>query len=64
MSFDVNLGENLGPRVLAPAATGAAKFFSSNGGDPDRVFGETGIDPDLTPDPTHDLGLINYCRLF
>ena len=64
MSFDVNLGENLGPRVLAPAATGAAKFFSSNGGDPDRVFGETGIDPDLTPDPTHDLGLIHYCRLF
>ena len=55
---------DLGPRVLAPAATGAAEFFSHNGGDPDRVFGETGIDPDLTPDPTLDLGLINYCRLF
>ena len=54
----------LGPRVLAPAATGAAEFFSHYGGDPDRVFGETGIDPDLTPDPTLNLGLINYCRLF
>lgn len=55
---------NLGPRVLAPAATGAAEFFSCHGGDPDRVFGETGIDPDSTTDPTHDLGLINYCKLF
>lgn len=60
----MSLGVNLGPRVLAPAATGAAEFFSSNGGDPDRVFGETGIDPDSTVDPTLDLGLINYCRLF
>jgi AraC-like DNA-binding protein len=54
----------VGSRVLAPAATGVAEHIARNGGDPDRVFGDVGIDPDRIDDPTRELSLRSYCSLF
>ncbi|MCT2388128.1 AraC-like transcriptional regulator QhpR [Erwinia pyrifoliae] len=49
--------------VLAAAASGLSDFISDNGGDVDRIFGVSGIDPELLAQPTLSLGLINYCRV-
>ncbi|WP_038149114.1 AraC family transcriptional regulator [Tolumonas lignilytica] len=56
-AFDSNRG------VLAAAATGLSDFISSNGGDVDRIFGVSGIDPELLANPTLSLDLVNYCRV-
>lgn len=53
-----------GPNVLAPAATGVADFIENNGGDPDRIFGHAGIDPECLGQPTVNLSLGSYCGLF
>lgn len=49
--------------VLAAAASGLSDFISHSGGDVDRIFGVSGIDPELLAQPTLSLGLINYCRV-
>ncbi|WP_437613042.1 AraC-like transcriptional regulator QhpR [Erwinia sp. V71] len=49
--------------VLAAAATGLADFIGDKGGDVDRIFGVSGIDPELLASPTLSLGLVNYCRV-
>ncbi|KFD17611.1 MULTISPECIES: AraC-like transcriptional regulator QhpR [Tatumella] len=49
--------------VLAAAATGLSDFISSQGGDSDRIFGLSGVDPELLGSPTLSLGLANYCRV-
>jgi AraC-type DNA-binding domain-containing proteins len=56
-AFDSNRG------VLAAAATGLSDFISSNGGDVDRIFGVSGINPELLANPTLSLDLVNYCRV-
>lgn len=56
-AFDCNRG------VLAAAATGLSDFISSNGGDVDRIFGVSGINPELLANPTLSLDLVNYCRV-
>jgi AraC-like DNA-binding protein len=48
--------------VLAAAATGLADFIIHQGGDPDRVFGHSGINPECLGHPTLSLGLVAYCR--
>lgn len=50
--------------VLASATTGAARFFVENGGDPDGIFGNAGLDPAASADPTRNIKLSAYCRLF
>jgi AraC-like DNA-binding protein len=52
------------PGILASAATGAAGFIGSLGGDVDRIFGHAGIAPDMTGSPTLRLRLPDFCRLF
>ncbi len=49
--------------VLASATTGAERFFSRNGGDPDSIFGRSGIDPENVG-PTTNISLKSYCTLF
>lgn len=49
--------------VLAAAATGLGDFIHDNGGDVDRVFGISGINPEQLTSPTLSLGLVNYCRV-
>jgi len=50
--------------VLAPAATGVFDFIREQGGDPDSIFGNAGIEPDCVGNPTHNLSLNTYCGLF
>lgn len=49
--------------VLAAAATGLSDFIHTRGGDVDRIFGISGIDPERLASPTLSLGLVNYCRV-
>ncbi len=49
--------------VLAAAATGLSQFITHQGGDIDRVFGISGIDPERLANPTMSLSLVNYCRV-
>ena len=56
-AYDSNRG------VLAAAATGLSDFISANGGDVDRIFGVSGINPELLANPTLSLDLVNYCRV-
>ncbi len=49
--------------VLAAAATGLSDFITGQGGDADRIFGLSGVDPELLSSPTLSLGLVNYCRV-
>jgi AraC-like DNA-binding protein len=48
--------------ILAAAATGLADFILHQDGDPDRVFGRSGINPECLGHPTSSLGLVAYCR--
>ncbi|WP_244968787.1 AraC-like transcriptional regulator QhpR [Rosenbergiella collisarenosi] len=49
--------------VLAAAASGLSQFITHQGGDSERVFGMSGINPDLLGNPTMSLSLVNYCRV-
>lgn len=60
-SFNSAAGGNMG--VLSAAASGLGDFISQYGGDADRVFGISGVDPELLASPTLSLGLVNYCRV-
>lgn len=57
-------GRDLDPAVLSAAATGVVRFIEQNRGDVDRIFGHTGISPEMTGQPTLQLSLKSYCRLF
>jgi AraC-like DNA-binding protein len=57
-------GPSNGPIVLASAATGIVNFIEHAGGDIDRIFGNSGIAPDMAGSPTLKLKLADYCRLF
>lgn len=52
------------PSVLACAATGIVPFIERNKGDVDRIFGRSGLAPDLIESPTYHLSLASYCNLF
>ncbi|BFO08000.1 L-rhamnose operon regulatory protein rhaS [Serratia rubidaea] len=55
------VGGNRG--VLSAAATGLSDFIGSQGGDVDRIFGISGIDPENLSCPTLSLDLVSYCRV-
>ena len=57
-------GGDHGPIVLACAASGIVPFIERAGGDIDRIFGNSGIAPDMAGSPTLKLRLSDYCRLF
>ncbi|MFG6076239.1 AraC family transcriptional regulator [Erwinia sp. OPT-41] len=61
MAAVLNAGCNHG--VLAAAASGLGEFITEKGGDVDRIFGVSGIDPEQLASPTLSLGLVNYCRV-
>lgn len=52
-----------GTGVLASATAGAQEFISRHGGDPDSIFGNSGINPDNIG-PTTNISLKSYCTLF
>ncbi|WP_445115330.1 AraC-like transcriptional regulator QhpR [Acinetobacter sp. WZC-1] len=49
--------------VLSAAASGLSDFIVNKGADVDRVFGISGINPELLLSPTLSLQLPNYCRV-
>ena len=49
--------------VLSAAAKGLDGFIVRHGGDLDRVFGRSGIDPEQLAHPTLSLPLTNYCNV-
>lgn len=49
--------------VLSAAANGLDSFIVQHGGDLDRVFGRSGIDPEQLLHPTLSLPLPNYCKV-
>ncbi|EMM7970113.1 TPA: AraC family transcriptional regulator [Pseudomonas aeruginosa] len=49
--------------VLSAAAHGLSDFIRAQGGDVDRIFGISGIDPELLAGPTLSVCLVNYCRV-
>ncbi|GAB7530917.1 AraC family transcriptional regulator [Pseudomonas sp. 3A(2025)] len=49
--------------VLAAAASGLCDFIEKQGGDPDRILGVSGIDPESLRHPTLSLALPNYCQV-
>ncbi|WNW12279.1 AraC family transcriptional regulator [Pseudomonas sp. DTU_2021_1001937_2_SI_NGA_ILE_001] len=49
--------------VLAAAASGLCSFIEKHGGDPDRILGMSGIDPEALGHPTLSLALPNYCQV-
>lgn len=59
----LNASEVCNRGVLAAAASGLSEFISEKGGDADRIFGMSGIDPEQLASPTLSLGLVNYCRV-
>ncbi|WP_437881747.1 AraC-like transcriptional regulator QhpR [Pseudomonas sp. LRF_L74] len=61
LSNALNASGNLG--VLSAAASGLDGFISSHGGDVDRIFGVSGINPELMCHPTLSLGLGSYCKV-
>lgn len=63
ISHVLHAGNACNRGVLAAAASGLSDFISHSGGDVDRIFGVSGIDPELLAQPTLSLGLINYCRV-
>lgn len=48
--------------VLSAAATGLGEFINAQGGDVDRIFGISGIDPDMLACPTLSLDLVSTLR--
>lgn len=49
--------------VLSAAATGLSEFIEKKGADVDRVFGISGIQPELLLSPTLSLQLPHYCEV-
>lgn len=49
--------------VLSAAASGLGDFISARGGDTDRIFGISGIDPETLDCPTRSMDLVSYCRV-
>ncbi|WP_296256836.1 MULTISPECIES: AraC-like transcriptional regulator QhpR [unclassified Pseudomonas] len=56
-----NAASNRG--VLSAAANGLDGFILQHGGDLDRVFGRSGIDPEQLLHPTLSLPLTSYCQV-
>lgn len=52
------------PQVLSPAASGISAFIQRYGGDPDRVLGHCGIQPDWIGSPTSKISLKGFCAMF
>lgn len=50
--------------VLSAAATGLVDFIQHKGGDPDRILGRAGLDPEQLLNPTLSLNLGQYCAVF
>ncbi len=48
--------------VLAAAASGLTEFIEKKGGDPDRVLGRSGINPETLSQPTLSISLPSYCH--
>ncbi len=49
--------------ILSAAATGLSDFILHKGADVDRIFGISGINPELLLSPTLSLQLTNYCEV-
>ena len=49
--------------ILSAAASGLSDFILHKGADVDRIFGISGINPELLLSPTLSLQLTNYCEV-
>jgi AraC-like DNA-binding protein len=61
-SLESSIGPS--PAVLASAATGIVTWIERSRGDVDRIFGHSGISPDMAGSPTLPLDLGSFCGLF
>ena len=52
------------PKVLASAASGVIPLIEANRGDADLIFGRSGIRSKDIENPTNELALGQFCRLF
>jgi len=52
------------PFVLASSATGVVGCIERYKGDVDRIFGRSGLAPEMAGSPTLQLSLVSFCRLF
>ncbi len=52
------------PVILASAATGIVDSICDQGGDIDSIFGNAGLAPSMAGEPTLQLRLSSFCRLF
>ncbi|NQV46415.1 MAG: AraC family transcriptional regulator [Rhodospirillaceae bacterium] len=52
------------PVILASAATGIVGHICAQHGDIDGIFGNSGLAPSMTGEPTLQLRLSSFCRLF
>jgi len=55
---------NASSKVLASAASGIVPLIIDNQGDADAIFGRTGIHFKDLDNPTNELDLGEFCRLF
>jgi len=58
------MNSSLSPKVLASAASGVIPLIEANGGDADLIFGRSGIRSKDIENPTNELALGQFCRLF
>jgi len=54
----------LSPKVLASAASGVVPLIEANDGDADLIFGRAGVRSKDLENPTNELELEQFCRLF
>ncbi len=58
------MNSSLTPKVLASAASGVIPLIEANRGDPDLIFGRSGIQSKDLENPTNELDLEQFCHLF
>ena len=58
------MNSSLTPKVLASAASGVIPLIEANHGDPDLIFGRSGIQSTDLENPTNELNLGQFCHLF
>ena len=61
--LSINAQEISNQGILSAAATGLSDFILQKGADVDRIFGISGINPELLLSPTLSLQLTNYCEV-
>ena len=62
--LSINQNNLVPAKVLSSAANGASEFFSTNGGDVEKIFFESGIKEHDFDNPISEVNLFQYCNMF